>query len=137
MQTGFDKTNHSAQALNRGRARRASKHHLLWLTRRGRQVWHLQVSLQAEADAHLRYLELADPPTVGFHVRGGDKLDEDRNGASASSSSQAFPLSMQQSSFSCQEPWQRNEYLIQPASSNSGSPTVTCLSSSCKPNLNI
>ena len=84
----------------------AGKHHLLWLTRRGRQVWRLQVALQAEADMHLRHLELADPPTVGFHVRGGDKLDEDKNGASASSFSLACPLSMQQSSFCCREPWQ-------------------------------
>lgn len=106
MQTGFDKTQSVVQASNRCRARRAGKYHLLWLTRRGRQVWRLQVSLQAEADTHLRHLELADPPTVGFHVRGGDKLDEDKNGASASSSLLASPLSMQQSSFSCQEPWQ-------------------------------
>ena len=44
------------------------------------QVWRLQAPLQAEVDKNVRHLKDLDPPTVGFHVRGGDKLQEDMNG---------------------------------------------------------
>ena len=46
----------------------------------GPQVWRLQAPLQAEVDKSVRHLDDLDPPTVGFHVRGGDKLHEDLNG---------------------------------------------------------
>ena len=34
----------------------------------------------AAVDPLLAQLELEDKPTIGFHVRGGDKLDEDKKG---------------------------------------------------------
>ena len=46
----------------------------------GAQVWRLQAPLQAEVDKNVRHLNDLDSPTTGFHVRGGDKLQEDLNG---------------------------------------------------------
>ena len=62
----------------------AQKEAVLWQTicsaLSGAQVWRLQAPLQADVDRNVRHLADLDPPTVGFHVRGGDKLQEDQNG---------------------------------------------------------
>ena len=44
------------------------------------QVWQYRPEVQAQVDEVLARLELEEKPTFGFHVRGGDKLSEDRQG---------------------------------------------------------
>ncbi|KAK9838524.1 hypothetical protein WJX81_005090 [Elliptochloris bilobata] len=59
------------------------------------QVWRLQVPLQAEADKHLRHLADLDQPTIGFHVRGGDKFHEDRDGNRTSTTADDYVRAFQ------------------------------------------
>ena len=47
---------------------------------RGAQVWKYRPEVQAQVDEVLARLELEEKPTFGFHVRGGDKLSEDKQG---------------------------------------------------------
>jgi hypothetical protein len=42
-------------------------------------------------DPMLARLDLADRPTIGFHVRGGDKLQEDKIGCAAAPSAPGRP----------------------------------------------
>ena len=41
------------------------------------QLWRLQEWVQQKVDARLALLEQAVKPTIGFHIRGGDKGEED------------------------------------------------------------
>lgn len=41
------------------------------------QVWEYQPEVQDAVDLVLAQLEHMQKPTIGFHVRGGDKLTED------------------------------------------------------------
>ena len=41
------------------------------------QLWRLHDWVQRKVDARLALLEGAVPPTIGFHIRGGDKGEED------------------------------------------------------------
>ena len=49
----------------------------------GRQVWNLKPHVKLAVDPMLARLALAEKPTIGFHVRGGDKLQEDKIGCAA------------------------------------------------------
>ncbi|KAK9827988.1 hypothetical protein WJX81_005593 [Elliptochloris bilobata] len=44
------------------------------------QVWRYQEWVQEEINEQLAKLEGLEPPTIGFHIRGGDKLTEDKQG---------------------------------------------------------
>ncbi len=44
------------------------------------QVWKYRPEVQAQVGEVLARLELEEQPTFGFHVRGGDKLGEDKQG---------------------------------------------------------
>jgi hypothetical protein len=55
------------------------------------QVWNLKPHVRLAVDPMLARLELADKPTIGFHVRGGDKLQEDKIGCAAAPSVQGRP----------------------------------------------
>ena len=41
------------------------------------QVWEYKPGVQDAVDLVLAQLEHMQKPTIGFHVRGGDKLNED------------------------------------------------------------
>jgi len=56
-----------------------------------RQVWNLKPHVRLAVDPMLARLELADKPTIGFHVRGGDKLQEDKIGCAAAPSAPGRP----------------------------------------------
>jgi len=45
----------------------------------GRQVWQLRPWVALEVAPHLESLAAAAQPTIAFHVRGGDKLQEDQS----------------------------------------------------------
>ncbi|CAL8463227.1 g2761 [Coccomyxa elongata] len=42
------------------------------------QVWRLQPQFREEVDEALKVLKSYKKPTIAFHVRGGDKLNEDK-----------------------------------------------------------
>ena len=44
------------------------------------QVWKYTPWVQEALDPLVAQLELLEKPTIGFHIRGGDKLDEDKAG---------------------------------------------------------
>ena len=48
------------------------------------QLWRLQEWVQAKIDPRLAALADAPKPTIGFHIRGGDKGEEDVLRVSAS-----------------------------------------------------
>ena len=43
----------------------------------GLQLWRFQGWVREKVDAKLAALEQAAKPTIGFHIRGGDKGEED------------------------------------------------------------
>jgi hypothetical protein len=43
-------------------------------------VWKYKPKVQATIDSVVAQLDLEEKPTIGFHIRGGDKLIEDSNG---------------------------------------------------------
>ena len=48
------------------------------------QVWRYQPWVQDPLDKLVAEMEQAEKPTIGFHIRGGDKLREDQNGCAPS-----------------------------------------------------
>ncbi len=69
------------------------------------QVWNLKPHVLAAVDPLLARLELEDKPTIGFHVRGGDKLDEDKKGCVLSSVTASFWLSPTDGVWTALAPW--------------------------------
>lgn len=49
------------------------------------QVWRYRPMVQATIDKVVAQLSLEEKPTIGFHIRGGDKLIEDSHGCAAGS----------------------------------------------------
>jgi len=43
-------------------------------------VWKYKATVQATIDSVVAQLDLEEKPTIGFHIRGGDKLIEDKDG---------------------------------------------------------
>ena len=69
------------------------------------QVWNLKPHVLAAVDPLLARLELEDKPTIGFHVRGGDKLDEDKMGCVLSSVMGSFWVSPTNGVWTVLAPW--------------------------------
>ena len=44
------------------------------------QVWRLRPHVKTAVEPILAQLDLEPKPTIGFHIRGGDKLAEDKMG---------------------------------------------------------
>ncbi len=43
-------------------------------------MWKYKATVQATIDSVVAQLDLEEKPTIGFHIRGGDKLIEDKDG---------------------------------------------------------